>query len=70
MKLAERGEREAHRVPTGRDNWIGTLSPDFIRGYFHVFAPGRGPWDTHGFEVDQVWATRLYLGFIGADGQS
>ena len=31
MELIER-ERRVHSVLTGREAWIGTLTPDFIRG--------------------------------------
>jgi len=32
-----------HRVPPGREGFIGTPSTGFTRGYFHIVPPGRAP---------------------------
>ena len=42
MNLVEQ-EGEVHSVLTGRETWNLTVTPDFIRGYSHAFAPGREP---------------------------
>jgi hypothetical protein len=62
-RIAERGnrmkrtsaKRDVRRDPTGREIRIWVPSPDFIRGYFHVFPLGRRPISSEAIFTSSRW---------------